>query len=254
MKIIFIGTGSGKTSLKRFHSSFLIKLKAYKLLIDVGDGIAKALLKQNINLHSIDAILFTHYHADHFAGIASLITQMKLIERTKPLKIFTHENLIEQLISLINSVYMFKESLDFELEIIGFEHNEEKIINDRIKFTAKQNSHIYQKEFLKHYPAKQFVSFSFLFDIEKKIIFYSSDIGSKDDLYLFEGNKINYMIIESTHITPLEIYNAFNKINPNKLFLTHIDDEQEKIISNWYKRLKEKDKRKIFVCYDGMEI
>ncbi len=258
MKIIFIGTGSGRTSVKRFHSSFLLKTKKHNMLVDAGDGITKALLKQNINYNSISIILFTHYHADHFTGIGALITQMKLNNRTNspedggPLKIFTHKNLINPLVSLINSVYMFKENLDFNLEITGFDFDEPVEINEEIKFIAKQNTHIVQKEFLKYYPIELFVSSSFLFNVENKKLFYSSDIGSKNDLYLFENEKIDLMIIESMHINPEEIYEAFIKIKPKKLLLTHIDDLSEKELKNWYKKLSEKEKRKILLCYDGM--
>jgi len=258
MKIIFIGTGSGRTSVKRFHSSFLLKTKRYNLLIDAGDGASKALLKQNINFNSINGILFTHYHADHFTGIGALITQMKLNNRTNmpehggPLKIFTHKNLINPFVSLINSVYMFKENLDFDFEITGFIFDEPVQINEEIKFIAKQNTHIVQKDFLKHYPSELFISSSFLFSAENKKIFYSSDVGSKNDLYLFENEKIDLMIVESMHITPQEIYEAFIKIKPKKLLLTHIDDTLEKEFKNWHKKLSESEKRKILLCYDGM--
>ena len=64
----FIGTGSGKTSLNRFHSSFFIKTSNYNLLIDAGDGESKALLSQGIDFNTIDGILFTHLHPDHYTG------------------------------------------------------------------------------------------------------------------------------------------------------------------------------------------
>jgi len=258
MKIIFVGTGSGRTSVKRFHSSFLLKTKKHNLLVDAGDGISKALLKQNISFNSINSILFTHYHADHFTGIGALITQMKLANRTNmakqggPLKIYTHKNLINPLVSLINSVYMFKENLDFEIDINGFNFDAPVQINEEIKFVARQNSHIFQKDFLNHYPSELFVSSSFLFNSENKNIFYSSDVGNKYDLYLFENEKIDLMIIESMHITPEEIYEAFIKIKPKKLLLTHIDDIQEKELKRWHKKLPDKERRKIFLCYDGM--
>ncbi|MEO8398834.1 MAG: MBL fold metallo-hydrolase, partial [Ignavibacteriaceae bacterium] len=75
-KIKFIGTGSGKTSLKRFHSSFLILNESYNLLVDTGDGISKALLLQNINYNSIDGILISHLHPDHYTGLPLLLVQM----------------------------------------------------------------------------------------------------------------------------------------------------------------------------------
>ncbi|MCK5087559.1 MAG: MBL fold metallo-hydrolase, partial [Melioribacteraceae bacterium] len=97
MKVTFIGTGSGKVSLERFHSSILVSKKNSNLLIDVGDSISRALLNLNISINSIDQILISHNHADHYSGIASLVTQMKLLERSKPLKIFTHQLLSDNL-------------------------------------------------------------------------------------------------------------------------------------------------------------
>ncbi|MCX7798515.1 MAG: MBL fold metallo-hydrolase [Melioribacter sp.] len=254
MKIIFIGTGSGRTSVKRFHSSFLIKYKNYNLLVDAGDGISKALLMQKINYNILDAVLFSHYHADHFTGIGALITQMKLSKRRKTLKLFTHKNLTETLIKLINSVYMFKENLDFNLEIIGFSFDKVVRINQNINFIARQNSHIVQKENLKHYSQKLFVSSSFYFKIGQKKIFYSSDIGNKSDLYLFEDKPIDIMIVESMHVLFSDIYDAFLKIKPSKLLFTHIDELSEKELIKWHSKLKQAEKSKIVICYDGMKI
>lgn len=251
-EIIFIGTGSGKASVKRYHSSILFKTGKHNLLIDAGDGISRALINSNIDFNMIDSILFSHYHADHFAGLASLITQMKLINRTEPLKLFTHKNLIEPLESLLNSVYMFKENLNFDLNIFGFEFENNICADYGINFTAKKNSHIYQKENLKHYPAELFVSSSFLLEVDKEKIIYTSDIGSKDDIYLFADKNIACMIIECTHIAVDEIYEALIKISPQKLFITHISDEIEHALENWHNKLNEDEKQKVVVCYDGL--
>jgi len=78
LEIKFVGTGSGKTLLKRYHSSFLIKTEAYNLLVDAGDGISRALLNQKVTFDSINGILISHLHPDHYSGLPSLIIQMKL--------------------------------------------------------------------------------------------------------------------------------------------------------------------------------
>ena len=88
MKIKFIGTGSGKTSLNQFHSSLLLISKNYNLLVDAGDGISRALLFNEIEFNIIDGILLTHLHPDHFSGLATLIVQMKMMKRKNSLDIF----------------------------------------------------------------------------------------------------------------------------------------------------------------------
>lgn len=254
MKIIFVGTGSGRTSLKRFHSSFLLKYKNFNLLIDAGDGISKALLKQKIAYNNIDAVLFSHYHADHFTGIGALITQMKLSNRTKTLKLITHKNLSDLLLTLINSVYMFRENLNFKLEIVSYSFGNIVKINDKINFIARQNTHIQQKENLTNYPKEIFVSSSFFFNLGKMKIFYSSDVGDKNDFYLFENKQIDIMIVESMHVSFNDIYEAYLKLKPKKLLLTHIDELSEKELFKCHRKLKSEEKNKIIICYDGMII
>jgi ribonuclease Z len=90
VKITFVGTGSGKTSLNQFHSSILISSESYNLLIDAGDGISRALLFNEINFNTVDGIVITHFHPDHFSGLPSLIFQMKISDRKKPLDVFIH--------------------------------------------------------------------------------------------------------------------------------------------------------------------
>ncbi len=251
-EIIFVGTSSGQTSAARNHSSIFIRTNEQNLLVDAGDGIAKALLIQNINYDEIHSILFTHYHADHFAGIASLITQMEILKRKHPLKIFTHINLISQLKSLLNSVYMFKESLGFELRIIGFSFDEKVQVNNKIKFTAKQNSHLRRKEHHKNYPEDIFVSSSLLLEIDEQKIFYTSDIGSGNDLFLFGNYEIDYLITEACHININDIYKFISTKNPGNIFITHYDNEYEAELQSWKNSLKDSEKQRITICYDGL--
>ncbi len=252
VEIIFVGTSSGQTSATRNHSSIFIKTNNNNLLIDAGDGIAKALLIQKINYDEIHSILFTHYHADHFAGIASLVTQMKILKRKHPLKIFTHRNLVSQFESLLNSVYMFKESLGFELRIISFSFDEKVHANDKIKFTAKQNSHLRQKEHHKNYPDDIFVSSSLLLEIGEQKLFYTSDVGTGNDLFLFDNYKIDYLITEACHININDIYKFITTNNPGKIFITHYDDEYEAELRRWKNSLKDSEKQRITICYDGL--
>ncbi len=113
MKIKFLGTGSGKTSLNRYHSSFLISSSTNSLLVDCGDGISKAILKQNIDFNSFNSILISHFHADHFAGLPSLLTQMKLGGRKNELTIFVHSSEKPFLEDFICHSYLFKRANDF---------------------------------------------------------------------------------------------------------------------------------------------
>jgi len=254
VEIIFIGTGSGKTSLTRFHSSILVTAQNHSLLIDSGDGISKALLNANVNFNKIDTIIITHNHSDHYSGLAGLITQMKLNGRTNGLKIFTYTSLQKSLTDFLNSCYLFEEKLGFPLSIKGYYFADKVSIGENFKFYAKQNSHLNSSNAPSYADKDLFVSSSLLLDVEGVKIIYTSDLGSADDLYLFKIDSADYIITESTHISLQDILKMIDDFTGKKIILTHIDVDNEEMIYNWLKQLSISIRKKIVIAEDRLII
>jgi len=251
MKLKFIGTGSGKTSLSRFHSSFLISTENKNTLIDAGDGISKALLTQKISYNDIDSLILTHYHSDHLAGLPSLLTQMIIEKRTSSFKIYTNKRLVKALENFLHSSFLFPNTFDFKVEIIGFDFEENFHVNDNFGFISKQNSHINNKHNIA-IDDFHFISSSFLFDIENKNIFYTSDVGNADDLYLFPNEKVHLFITETTHITLEEIENAIISQKYKSVILTHIDEDKTILLTNFAKELEKSYNIDVILADDGL--
>ncbi len=254
MKIQFVGTGSGKTSLKRFHSSLLITSAEYNLLIDCGDGISKALLFNNISYNSINGILITHLHPDHYSGLAALLIQMKINNRSSGMDIYIHESNLEYLQRFIYNSYIFIERLGFELKFISFEEDRKWEINNSLKLTAKQNSHLAA---YKEFDTKNELGFScisLLLEDDNVTVFYTGDIGDKEDLFLFKDKKIDIFISEMSHVEIEDILNAFRMQKISKLYLTHISDVDEIKIHEIFKLIPNGEKDKIFLTFDGLKI
>lgn len=254
MEIIFIGTGSGKTSLHRDHSSIALKNDGGEiLLIDAGDGTGKALMKNKIEYEKIAFIILTHYHPDHYTGIAALLTQMKLINRKSSLNIFTHKNLVEPLKQFLNSCYLFKDVFDFEVYISQFEFGQKYRVNNEISFSPIQNSHV-QNKYKVNYPSHQFISSSLYIETEAKKILYTSDIGSEKDFQKFTYLNPDILISETTHV-PLESISTFSiDHNIDRVYLTHIDDEMEEKISRWEKLQNQNSPHKFTLAFDGFKV
>lgn len=253
MKIKFLGTGSGQTSLNRYHSSFLISSSTNSLLVDCGDGISKAILKQNIDFNSFNSILISHFHADHFAGLPSLLTQMKLGGRKNELTIFVHSSEKPFLEDFIFHSYLFKERMTFELKIISFDEDNEIKVSENLYFISKLNSHLEKYRKYDEQNKLGFVSLSFLFKDDKNTVLYSGDVGTEKDLYLFD-HKVDWFITETTHIKHENLLNILNKFEPSKLILTHIGDDFEKALKNFHQSLPEELKSRIILTFDGLEI
>jgi len=252
LEIIFIGTSSGKTSLKRFHSSFLINSKNFNLLVDAGDGVSKALKNQNITPNAFDGIIISHLHPDHYSGLASLLVQMKLTGRSKALNIFTHKSVSAYVKEFISHSYIFEERLGFNLSFVEFNFDKWINICSNLKILARQNTHLDKYRSLNSIEKLNLISCSFFFRLNKQNILYTGDVGKTNDLYLFEDYKINTIIAESTHIDKSGLLSVIRKLRPAKIYLTHISDEGEDSILSWKSSLPDEIRSKIEIASDGL--
>ncbi|NOX18967.1 MAG: ribonuclease Z [Chlorobi bacterium] len=224
-ELIFVGTSSGKTDAIRFHSSLFFRTENYGLLIDAGDGIAKGLLNAGIDFDEIDGVVITHTHADHFAGLASLVTQMIIDGRKKSFQIFIFNDYQKQLLDFLNLAVLFPETFSFDLRIKGFEFGIENNIAGSLSFLARQNSHVVNKRKVEtDFP---FASASIFLNAGKHGVVYTSDVGNAKDLRLFDDLTYDIFISECEHIKPKDIANFSKTKKDVSFFITHYTDAEE---------------------------
>lgn len=93
MKIVPIGIWGGYPKANEATSSFLLKHDGFHCLIDCGSGVLSS-LQNYLPLEMIDAVVISHYHADHVADIGSLqysrLIQFYLDNPTPVLPIYGH--------------------------------------------------------------------------------------------------------------------------------------------------------------------
>lgn len=249
--LVFIGTSSGKTSLKRYHSSILINYNNYKVLVDCGDAVSRALLSSKIDPNTIDSLVISHFHPDHISGLGSLITQMKLTKREKPLSIYTHPDFVSTIKFFLYNQYLFINKIKFGIRFHSFTFDEKTDLVKNLSFISRRNSHLDGNINDAGMGRISFDSASFLFMINKKNVFYTGDIGKEEDLYLFTDYKIDIMISETTHEEPATIIKVFNELDAEKLYLTHIADEDEEKILNAIKEIKNEN---VYDAFDGLSL
>lgn len=252
MKIKFVGTSSGKTSLSRFHSSILLSIKNYNLLVDAGDGISRALLFNGINFNKIDGIIFTHFHPDHFSGFPALLVQMKMTDRKRPLYIFIHHSLkyvVED--SLLRS-YLLPEKMKFDIQYRTFNDNEKIYISKHLSVVARKNTHLEDLEkYLDDHETMSLYSASLLLEEDEKKIIYTSDIASREDLLIFKEFVADIHIIEATHLPFSVLQDSIRKIEAGKIILTHYSDEDTPQLSEIMSTLSTELKHGFTLAIDG---
>lgn len=99
MKLTVIGFRGGYPGIDEATSTYLIEKNNKKIVLDLGSG-GLLKLQKYINVTEIDAVVLSHYHADHIADIGvlqhALLVEAQLGRVTKKLPIYGHgENEVE---------------------------------------------------------------------------------------------------------------------------------------------------------------
>lgn len=88
IELHFIGTSDAFGAGGRRQSAFLIREPNGNLLVDCGVTTNTGLMAEGISRNEIDAILVSHFHADHFGGIPLfLLASLYEDQRRTPLQI-----------------------------------------------------------------------------------------------------------------------------------------------------------------------
>ena len=88
MRVTFLGSGDAFSAGGRFQTCILVETGESRVLVDCGGTSLTALRRHGVDPNTIDAILLTHLHGDHFGGVPLLILEaMVSTNRTRPLTV-----------------------------------------------------------------------------------------------------------------------------------------------------------------------
>jgi ribonuclease Z len=81
------GTGGVIPLKNRYLTCCWVEYEGSAVLIDCGEGTQIALQNTTCKLSHLDVLLFTHFHADHIAGLPGLLLSLGNHGKTSPLTI-----------------------------------------------------------------------------------------------------------------------------------------------------------------------
>ena len=114
MKVIPLGTSSGKPTLKRSVSATAIVREGEWLLFDCGEGAQTQIQRAGLSPSRLAAIFITHLHGDHFNGLPGLLSTMALDRRERGLTLVGPPGIREYLDTLGRLKILF---VNYPLEV-----------------------------------------------------------------------------------------------------------------------------------------
>jgi ribonuclease BN (tRNA processing enzyme) len=225
-KIIVLGTAGAVTNGERDNVSLVFTSGDFHLLIECGGSSAHKLAKLGISYETLEDIIITHTHLDHFYGLPGFIfsTRYKDLDRTAPLRIYCPEG-SEQIICSLLDLFELRKDFYFPIEMQGIPFQENALVfeNERVVVTSTPVEHA------PHIPTYGIKIFS---RSSGKTIVYSSDTAPSErlirlakhaDILFHECAGLAKHPIPDIHSNALQVGEVARKSEVKKLVLLHID-------------------------------
>lgn len=87
LRLTFLGTSAAMPTLHRNVSGLAVKADSDLLLFDCGEGSQRQMIRFGTGF-SVDAVFFTHFHADHYLGIIGFLRTLGMGGRETPLTLY----------------------------------------------------------------------------------------------------------------------------------------------------------------------
>lgn len=120
LDIALIGTGGMMPMPERFLSSMMMRINGRLILVDCGEGTQVSLKKIGWGFKAIDAIIFTHYHADHISGLVGMLLAIANAGREESLKLIGPKGLKY----VVEGLLRIAQDISYEIEYIELEEEE----------------------------------------------------------------------------------------------------------------------------------
>lgn len=253
MKIHFLGTGTSQgvpvigsvhpvaKSLnakdKRFRVSVWIYTDDFSIVIDCGPDFRQQMLASGCTV--LDALLFTHEHADHTAGLDDI--RPFNFKQQQPIPIFAHERVIKNLKKRFDYIFEIENKYPGAPSIVVNEvvNNESFVINNQ-----------------KIIPINAWHGQLQVFGYRVNDFAYLTDIKTIDKAEIEKLKNLNTLVINAlreeehhSHFNLQEALNFISLVQPKITYLTHISEK-----FGFHDDIQKLLPKNVFVAFDGLEI
>lgn len=224
VKVYLIGCGDAFGNGGRYQSCFLIEDSKGRIALDFGASSLIALKRQNIDPASLNMVVISHLHGDHFAGLPYLLLDLHRVQSTKQLILAGPPGFINALQILCNAMYpeMWERQWTFPLELVEIVPGQPVEFLGR-NITTRQVSH----------SSRVAPPTGIRMSSDGKTIGYSGDTGWTEELVILaEATQLficecNFFFQNpsTTHMSYKTIMENTGRLRTERLILTHLGEE-----------------------------
>lgn len=251
VKLTFLGTGtsqgipiigsdhpvckSSDTKDKRLRVSVLMQVGDVRIVIDCGPDFRQQMLAQGIS--TINAVLFTHEHADHTAGLDDL---RPFYFRQGDLHCYMTERVKESLTERFRYIFTTKDKYPGvpTLDIHLFENDPFYI--DGIKITPIEADH----------------GFLPVHGFRVGNVAYMTDVKSISEKEKLKLHNLDVLVINAlreeshkSHLNLEEALSLIEELKPERAYLTHISHHL-----GFHEKVQERLPAGVYLAYDNLSV
>ncbi|MFV8352092.1 MBL fold metallo-hydrolase [Flavobacterium sp. XS2P14] len=252
MKVYFLGTGtsqgipvigsnhpvclSSNSKDKRLRVSVWISWENQSLIIDCGPDFRQQMLASNCQ--KVDAILFTHEHADHTAGIDDI---RPFNFKQGEIPIYAHQRVIDNLKTRFEYVFETVNKYPGAPSVATYE----VVNNEPFSFGDK-----------KIIPVNAMHGNLQVFGYRIDDFAYLTDVKTIEKTEINKLKNLDVLVINAlreephdTHFNLKEALDFVTLVKPRKTYLTHISH-----ILGYHEEVQKELPENVFLAYDNLEI
>lgn len=87
LRLTFLGTSAAQPTIQRNLSGLAVRRERELFLVDCGEGTQRQMIRYGTGF-DVDAIFFTHFHADHYLGAIGFLRTLSMLGREAPLDVY----------------------------------------------------------------------------------------------------------------------------------------------------------------------
>ncbi len=229
MKFIVIGSGTSVPHPERSSSAYWVETEKGSLMMDFSPSAIHRIAQERLDWVNLDAIWISHFHLDHFGGLAPFLFGTKWAPetqgRTKPLKIFGARGL-RALLTKYDDAYDFGFlEQPFPLEIVEVEPLEKFRILEDLEAVSFSTPHTEESRAIQ---LKDSGGTTLVFSADTGFTKQLGAFARNVDLFVMECSFVRNKPVES-HLDLAEAMHLARYSKAKKVVLTHLYPEWDEV-------------------------